>query len=99
MNKNIIQEIKARFNHHESKLYLQEKYTNQLSLAAQGGLWTISPELIAYLKMADEETILVDNYNHPVRVNSAELLHTLQTHYKTVTESWLSEYNSLCEKR
>lgn len=99
MHKNLIQEIKARFNHHESKLYLQEKYTNQLTMVAQGGLWTITPQLLGYLKTADDETILIDNYNQPIKVNRAELLETLQTQYKTVTENWLSEFNALREKR
>lgn len=99
MHKNLIQEIKARFNHHESKLYLQEKYTNQLTMVAQGGLWTITPQLLGYLKTADDETILIDNYNQPIKVNSAELLETLQDQYKTVTENWLSEFNALREKR
>lgn len=99
MNKNLIQEIKARFNHHESKLYLQEKYINQLTMVSQGGLWTITPELLGYLKNAEEETILIDNYNQPVKVNTQELLKTLEEKYKTVTENWLNEFNSVCQKR
>lgn len=99
MHKKIIEDIKARFNHHESKLYLREKYSNQLTIASQGGMWTISPEFIATLKNLDSQTILIDNYGIPIKINVPDLLEVIITQYNEVMNQWLDEYTQLKNKR
>ena len=96
----LISEAKARFNHYESKLYLTEKYTNKLTFANQNGMWTASPEFIAYLRSSNNEyAILKDNYNIPVRVNIIDLLKYMDEIYNTTMEEWHKEYNELKTKR
>lgn len=96
----LIAEAKARFNHYESKLYLTEKYTNKLTFANQNGMWTASPEFIAYLRTnTSERSILKDNYSVPVQVNTKDLLRSMEELYNTTMEEWHKEYNELKTKR
>ena len=95
----LLTEAKARFKHAESKLYLEEKYVNRLIIASQGGMWSITPEFLGFLKTAPEEVILRDIYNTPVKVNSDELLVAAQTLYDAIMLDWLTEFTELQSNR
>lgn len=96
----LIREAKARFNHQESRRYLLEKYTAQLSFPDQGGLWTANTTLITFLRTQSQETvILLDNYNKPVKVQVSDLLEKAQQVYDSVMEAWLEEFEELRTRR
>jgi hypothetical protein len=96
----LIREAKIRFQHQESKIYLREKYAAELKFTAQGGLWTASRELLAYLRTETQETaILLDNYEKPVKVNVKLLLETAEKNYNSVMENWHAELAQLSTKR
>lgn len=91
----LITAAKARFHHQEAKLYLQEKYQNKLTIANQGGYWTITPEWLAYLQTCPDTIIILDNYKNPVQVNSAELFHQAKLIYESTMSQWLDEWKTL----
>lgn len=95
----LVNNIRARFQHHEAKLYLEEKYLSQLTIVSHNGIWTITPELIAYLQKAPTETILIDNNTRPIKVNSSELLAEFTDVYNNVMNSWYEEYSELEKRR
>ena len=97
----LIQESRARFKHNESKLYLTEKYTAQLTFAHGGGLWTATPELIGYLSSldSDQSVVILDNYGNPVSVVSSELHTVMSNTYNTVMNEWFLEYSELKRQR
>jgi hypothetical protein len=95
----LVQEIKIRFNHQQSKLYLQEKYLNSLTFANQGGFWTASPELIGYLRSSADQVILIDNFKNPVKVDSKILLEKMESVYNDITNRYLNEYQTLLRIR
>jgi hypothetical protein len=95
----IIETVKERFNHHESKKYLEEKYTSQLILVSQGGTWKVSAEFIATLRGLKSKIILLDIYKKPVLVNAKLLHEECESHYNTVMNNWLNEFSSLSKKR
>ncbi len=96
---NLIADIKLRFNHYESKKYLEEKYLNQLIFADQGGIWKITPELLSFLKHCTEPTIMLDIHNKPVKIDSQNLYSKLEQHYRDVTTRWHAEYSELSKNR
>lgn len=97
---NLIRQARARFQHQESKLYLKEKYGNQLIVANQGGMWKITPELLGFLRTCPDETaILVDTFDKPIRVNVKQMLVDFDDVYRTVTQSWYEEFESLRGRR
>jgi hypothetical protein len=91
--------VRIRFNHHQSRLLMEEKYSAQLIIVNQDGTWLVTPELILYLKLASKTTILLDYYKVPVKINSNELLKLAQTTYDEVMLAWYTEYQSLTSKR
>jgi hypothetical protein len=94
--KKLINEAKARFNHNSAKAYLKNKYQSKLIVADQGGLWTSTPELIAFLSSTQDTTsILLDSYNNPIKVDTTKLLIKLKETYRIVMEKWHDEFTSL----
>jgi hypothetical protein len=98
----LVDNIKHRFNHNESRLYLKEKYTNRLTIAYSGGMFTITPQLIAFLRNSttgESHEFLVDIYNNPVKVDREEFLKIATETYNGAMEQWHTEYQELQAKR
>ena len=98
--KTLITEAKARFNHNSAKAYLKDKYDSKFIVADQSGLWKANLETINFLNASsDEQLILIDTFNNPVKVNRINLLHKLADTYKNTMEEWYSEWVELEKKR
>ena len=98
--KQLLTEIKARFNHNLAKEYLKDKYDSKLIFAEQGGLWKASPELLTFLNsITDETVILLDNYQNPVEANRILLSDKTKEVYNNVMAEWLTEWKQLEGKR
>ena len=96
----LIQESKARFSHNSAKAYLKEKYDSLLIIADQGGLWKADVTTLNFLSStSDEEVILIDTFNNPIKVNRATLYDKLWQTYKQVMSDYLQEWNNLENKR
>lgn len=93
--KTLIAETKARFKHQEAKIYVQEKYQGRMVLAAQGGFWSVTPEFLSFLAAAPDTVIIVDSFDRPVPVNTAELRQSAWELYNRVTQEWLAEWQQL----
>jgi len=89
---------RARFNHSESKQYLKEKYTNQLTVAYSGGMFKIDQTLISFLSQTECD-IITDIYDNPVRINRVEFLNMATTTYNQVMSKWLEETDNLSKMR
>ena len=98
--KSLITEAKARFNHNSAKAYLKDKYDSKFIVADQNGLWRANLETINFLTATtDEEVIIIDNFNNPVKVIRKELLDKLSTVYKTTMKEWYNEWVELEKNR
>jgi hypothetical protein len=98
--KELIAQAKARYNHQQSRQALHAKYTSQLTLTYGGGLWDITPELIAFLAvMTDKTIILTDSYDKPLTVDRQELLELLKQKYTEVMTEWVKENTELSKLR
>jgi len=96
----LINEAKARFNHNSAKAYLKSKYQSKLIVADQGGLWTASPDLIAFLSSTqDITTVLLDSYSNPIKVDTTKLLIKLKETYRIAMEQWHDEFSTLEKTR
>jgi len=96
----LISDAKARFSHNSAKAYLKDKYHSKLIVAEQGGLWTVTPELLGFLASStDEAVILIDNFENPVKVNRVSLYDVLCAAYNSTMEQWHAEWESLESKR
>lgn len=98
--KALISESKARFAHNSAKSYLKEKYEAMMLVADQDGLWRADPQTINFLSSSDdEELILIDTFQNPVKVNRVKLLELLKDVYHTTMNDWYTEWKELENKR
>lgn len=98
--KTLIAEAKARFNHNSAKEYLREKYEAKLLIAEQGGLWKADQQTIAFLSaFNNDELVLIDTFDNPVKVNRKELVTKLTDIYWAVMNEWHNEWKELESKR
>ena len=98
--KRLVAEARARFNHNSAKDYLKEKYTAKLIVAEQGGLWKADQQTITFLaSFLNEEVVLIDTFDNPVKVQRQELMDKLCEVYKSVMDEWYEEWKELENKR
>ena len=73
---------------------LRESIYSRLNVAHNGGLFFISPALIAFLyAMPGDEVVVEDTYNNPIRVNRPQLLEQAKNQYAEVMTEWNDEIN------
>lgn len=98
--KTLIAEAKARFNHNSAKAQLKDKYDSKFIVADQNGLWRANLETINFLNATqDDEVILIDNFNNPVKVDRKSLLTKLQNTYTATMSEWYNEWSTLENNR
>jgi len=98
--KTLITEAKARFAHNSAKDYLKEKHNAKLLVAEQGGLWRADKETISFLTaFLNEEVVLMDTFDNPVKVNRQDLKDKLCETYYRVMNEWHNEWKELESKR
>ena len=96
----LINDLKIRFNHNSAKDYLKNKYESKLIVADQGGLWKATIEIISFLSTNNQEQIvLMDSFNNPVKVDRILLLNKLTNTYNQVTNEWYTEWSELERQR
>jgi len=92
----LLQEIKLATDFQVNKRILKEKISTDLHFAYNNGLFKCSVELISFLSSwDDQELVLPDSYENPIKVNRIELLTLAKMHYQKVMNSWLDEYDRL----
>ena len=98
--KELLTEIKARFNHNLAKDYLRDKQESKLIFADQGGLWKATLELLTFLRTSNDNTVvLLDTYNNPLFINRKQILEKAENVYLSVMSDWANEWKELERKR
>ena len=96
----LISHSRARFDHHQARIVLREKYQAKLTFAHGGGMWRASPELLVLLATVPPgDAVISDLYETPVRVNPEELRGLARTRWQEQMTAWLVEYEELHKNR
>lgn len=91
---------RARFDHHQARQVLREKYQAKLNFAYRGGMFAATPDMIVFLGLFDQPEIVVkDLYDNPVSVNAQELQHIMKSRHQEQMTAWLIEFEQLNQKR
>jgi hypothetical protein len=91
---------RARFEHAAARRLLREKYQAKLTFAHAGGMWRAGPELLTVLAVCvDEDAVLMDLYENPVRITVKELQGLAQQRWQEQMTAWLIEHDQLCKNR
>ncbi len=90
----LVAHSRARFDHHQARVVLRDKYQAKLNFAHKGGMFRATPEMITFLAMYhDQEIVLADSYQNPIKVNAAELCDLMQQRWQEQMNAWLVEYD------
>ena len=95
----LISHSRARFDHHQARIVLREKYQAKFTFAHAGGLWLAGPELLTLLKCCTGSVVVLDLYETPVRVNAEELYELALQRWQEQLNAWLIEYEELNKNR
>lgn len=96
----LIAHARARFDHAAARRLLKEKYEARMLFAYSGGMWRAGPELqTMLLTCPDTESVILDLYQNPVKVNTQELLAQSQQRWQEQMNAWLVEHNEANQKR
>jgi hypothetical protein len=93
---NIVNEIRLATDFQINKRILREKIQTDLHMTHNGGMFKITPELLAFVKTWPvDELYLEDVYENPIKIDRQTFLVTAQQHYQTVMNTWHQEYEDL----
>ena len=96
----LISHSRARFNHHQARITLKEKYQAKLTFAHAGGMWRAGPELLIILATVPPgDAVLLDLYETPVQVRPEELRGMAMIRWQEQMNAWLVEHEELNKKR
>ena len=99
----LISHSRARFNHHQARITLKEKYQAKMVFAHAGGMWRAGPELIniltASMEHGQQGLVLHDLYETPIMVDYKELLQLAKERWQEQMNAWLVEYEELNQNR
>jgi hypothetical protein len=96
----LISHSRARFDHHQARIVLKEKYQAKLTFAHAGGMWRAGPELLVLLAtVPPSDAVVLDLYETPIRVNPEELRGLAMTRWQEQMNAWLVEYETLNKNR
>ena len=92
----LIDEIRLATDYQINKRILREKIQTDLHMAHSGGMFKITPELIAFVKTWPiDEIYLEDTYQNPIKIDRQTFLVTAQQHYQQVMNRWHNEHDQL----
>ena len=91
--KSLIAHSRSRFEHAAARRLLKEKYQAKFTFAHAGGMWLAGPELLTVLKLCSGESVILDLYENPVKINTQELYELAAERWQEQMNAWLVEYN------
>lgn len=96
----LLDEIRLATDYQINKRILREKIQTDLHMAHSGGMFKITPELIAFVKTWPVDDIyLEDTYQNPIKIDRQTFLVTAQQHYQQVMNRWHNEHEQLKQIR
>ena len=89
-------EIRRATDYQVNKRILREKIQTDLHFAHNGGLFKITPELLAFVQTWPvDELYLEDTYQNPIQIDKSVFLVTAQQHYQQVMNTWHQQHAEL----
>ena len=90
---------RSRFEHAAARRTLKEKYQAKFVFAHAGGMWQAGPELLTTLKCCTGDTVILDLYENPVKINAEEFYEQVLQRWQEQLNAWLVEYEQLQKQR
>ena len=97
----LIAHSRARFDHHQARIVLKEKYQAKFVFAHAGGMWRAGPELLTTLLACaqDKDVVILDLYETPVKITVTDLFAQAHERWQEQMNAWKVEWEELNQKR
>lgn len=96
----LVEFSRARLAHVNQKRLLREKYEAKMIFGYRGGMFRAGPDLLNLLSLyPDQEIVIEDLYNNPVRIDSNDLKAQAAERWQERMNAWLVELESLSKQR
>jgi hypothetical protein len=96
----LVAQVKQATDFQINKRILREKIQTDLHFAHNGGLFKITPELLAFVQTWPiNELYLEDSYQNPIEIDKQVFLVMAQQHYQKVMNRWHQEHAELKRAR
>ena len=96
----ITNQIRLATDYQINKRILREKIQTDLHVPYNGGLFKVSPELIAFLATWDgDELFLEDTYQNPILIQRQEFLDLCRQHYQMIMNTWHIQHEEIRRAR
>lgn len=93
----LVTQVKLATDYQINKASLREKMQIDLHMPHNGGLFKITPELLAFVAVWPDDVLLFleDSYNNPIKIDKAVFLIKAQQHYASVMNTWHEQHHEL----
>jgi len=96
----LVEQVRLATDYQTNKEILREKILTDLHLAHNGGLFRVTPELLAFVQSWPiDELYLEDTYHNPIEVDKQVFLVMAQQHYHKVMNRWHQEHAEIKKLR
>ena len=96
----LLSQIRQATSYQQNKQILREKIQTDLHFAYNGGLFKVTPELLAFVATWPiDELYLEDTYQNPIEIDRTVFLVQAQQHYQKVMNRWHDEHAELRKLR
>jgi len=97
---NLVAQVRQATDYQINKRILREKIQTDLHFTHNGGLFKITPELLAFVQTWPiNDLYLEDTYQNPIEIDKQVFLITAQQHYQKVMNRWHQEHSELKRAR
>jgi hypothetical protein len=97
---NIVEQVQLATDYQINKQILQEKIQTDLHVTYNGGLFKVTPELLAFVATYRFTTMYIeDTYHNPIEVVRDEFRNICEEHYQKVMNRWHQEHYELKQLR
>ena len=92
----ITDQIRLATDYQTNKRILREKIQTDLHVPFNGGLFKVTPELIAFLSTWPSGVLyLEDTYENPILIQKAEFLEICVQHYQQAMNVWHIQHEEI----
>jgi len=92
----LLSQIRRATSYQQNKQILREKIQTDLHFVHNGGLFKVTPELLAFVATWPiDELYLEDTYQNPIEIDRQVFLVQAQQHYQKVMNRWHDEHAEL----
>lgn len=96
----MIQQVRARFDHEAARRLMREKYEARMIFSHAGGMWRAGPDLqTMLLTCLDDVAVVPDLHQNPVKIQVQELMTMSQQRWQEQMNAWLVEFENLAQQR